>query len=82
MSDKTDDQIAKEKAAVEAMRNARSNMAAVLDRVSTLEKALRDAAGQLDEAAKQMPNAYAYESRHTLKEYYAKQAENARRVLL
>ena len=81
MTDKTDEQVAKEKAAVDAMRNARGNMATVLDRVGSLEAALRDAAGQLDEAAKHMPNAYRYESRQTLKEYYGEQAIKARKVL-
>lgn len=82
MTDKTDEQVAKEKAAVDAMRNARGNMATVLDRVGSLEGALRDAVTQLEAAAKHMPiDAYRYESRQTLKEFYNEQAAKARKVL-
>jgi hypothetical protein len=47
MSDKTEEQIAKERDAVEAMRNAKANMTAALDRISTLEFALRAAVAAL-----------------------------------
>lgn len=40
MTDKTEEKIAQERAAVEAMRNAKSNMTAALDRIATLERAL------------------------------------------
>jgi len=40
---KSDEQIAKEKAAVEAMRNAKANMESALARISDLEAALRSA---------------------------------------
>lgn len=81
MTDKTDEQVAKEKASVDAMRNARSNMATVLDRVAGLENALRAAAVELDNAAKHMPNAYGYESPKSLKEHYSEQAEKARKAI-
>lgn len=41
--DKTDIQIEKEKLAVLAMANAKSNMSTALDRIATLERALRNA---------------------------------------
>lgn len=41
MMEKTEEQIAKERAAVDAMRNAKANMEAGIARVSTLEFALR-----------------------------------------
>lgn len=47
MMDKTDDQIARERASVEAMKNAKANMATVLDRVETLERALESAKGTM-----------------------------------
>lgn len=43
MTDKTEEQIAKEKAAVLAMKNAQSNMGAALTRIERLEQALRNA---------------------------------------
>jgi hypothetical protein len=43
MTDKTEEKIAQERAAVEAMRNAKSNMAATLARIETLERALESA---------------------------------------
>lgn len=39
--EKTDEQIAKDKAAVEAMKNAKSNMDAALQRIALLESRLR-----------------------------------------
>jgi ABC-type transporter Mla subunit MlaD len=47
MTEKTEDQIARERASVEAMKNAKANMATVLDRVETLERALRHASGTI-----------------------------------
>jgi len=41
--DKTETQIEKEKQAVASMANAKSNMTTALDRISTLERALRNA---------------------------------------
>ena len=45
--EKTDTQIEREKAAVAAMTNAKSNMDAVLGRVATLEHVLRDASNTI-----------------------------------
>jgi hypothetical protein len=61
MTDKTEEQIAKDKAAVDAMRNAKSNMDAALARISTLEEALSGAIGGLLEAKRYIsPSAYVY----------------------
>lgn len=46
-TEKTEEQIAKERAAVEAMRSAKANMTAALDRISTLEFALKGAVSAL-----------------------------------
>lgn len=43
MSDKTEAQIEREKQAVLAMSNAKSNMATALDRIDTLNRSLRSA---------------------------------------
>ena len=43
MAEITDEQIAKDRAAVEAMKNARANMDASLNRIRTLENTLHDA---------------------------------------
>lgn len=45
--EKTEEQIAKDKAAVEAMKNAKSNMDAALSRISTLEYELGVARGEM-----------------------------------
>ena len=41
MTDKTEEKIAKERAAVEAMRNAKANMTVAISRIETLERALK-----------------------------------------
>lgn len=50
MTEKTEEQIAKDKAAVEAMRNAKSNMDAALSRITDLERSLAYAADCLSKA--------------------------------
>ena len=52
MSDKTEEQIAADKAALDAMRNARAHMDTALNRVATLERALIDAREALRGAKK------------------------------
>lgn len=47
MTDKTEEQIAREKAAVDAMKNAKSNMGTALERIATLESALAGAIAAL-----------------------------------
>lgn len=59
--DKSDEEIARERAAVEAMKNAKSNMTAALDRIKTLETALRDASGIISTLKSYIaPNVYTY----------------------
>ena len=61
MTDKTEEQIAKDKAAVEAMRNAKSNMDAALTRIATLENALGRAISDLKRAKHDIsPSVYCY----------------------
>lgn len=43
MTDITEEKVARDKAAVDAMRNAKANMDYALTRISTLERALKDA---------------------------------------
>lgn len=47
MTDATEEKIARDKAAVDAMRNAKSNMDAALARISALESALQNARDHL-----------------------------------
>jgi hypothetical protein len=59
--EKTEEQIARDRAAVEAMRNAKSNMGAALDRIDTLERALRLASGNISSLKSYIaPGAYTY----------------------
>lgn len=59
MTDKTEEKIAQERAAVEAMRNAKSNMTAALERIATLEGALERAKGSLSRCKGYVgPNVY------------------------
>lgn len=43
MTEKTEEQIARERAAVDAMRNAKANMDAALARIASLEEGLKTA---------------------------------------
>lgn len=62
-AEKTDEQVAKEREAVEAMRNAKANMAASLDRITTLETALKTAIHNLGRARNYIsPTVYTYPS--------------------
>lgn len=59
--DKTEEQAALDKAAVDAMKNAKSNMATVLSRVETLERALTYAISALRAAKDDIsPRVYCY----------------------
>ena len=61
MTDKTEEQVAKDKAAVEAMRNAKANMDTTLKRIETLENALGRAINDLKRAKQDIsPNVYCY----------------------
>jgi len=54
MTDKTEAQIDREKSAVAAMKNAKSNMDVVLARVVTLERALSDASSAISRLKRQV----------------------------
>lgn len=61
MSEKTEEQIAKEVAAVASMKGAKSQMQAVLERVETLERALRSAQSSIGTLKGYIaPGAYTY----------------------
>lgn len=60
---KSDEQIAKEKAAVDAMKGAQANMTKALDRISTLERALSTASSNISRLKSYIaPGAYTYDS--------------------
>lgn len=60
-TEKTEEQIAKERAAVLAMKNAQANMGSALDRIATLEGALRSASSTISTLkAFIAPGTYAY----------------------
>jgi hypothetical protein len=60
-ADKSEEQIAKEREAVEAMRNAKANMSAALDRIATLESALKLTIANLSQARTYIsPSVYIY----------------------
>jgi hypothetical protein len=61
MTETPEDKAARDKAAIEAMRNAKSNMSSALDRVSILERALSDAISALRTAKEDIsPKVYTY----------------------
>jgi hypothetical protein len=63
MTDKTEEQLAKEKASVDAMKNAKANMDAALSRISSLELALMRATESLIRAKANIgSNVYCYPS--------------------
>lgn len=63
MTNKTEEQIAKEKASVDAMKNAKSNMDAAISRIPSLELALDRAMNDLRRAKGDIgANVYCYPS--------------------
>ena len=61
MTNKTEEQVAKDKAAVEAMRNAKANMDTALGRIAGLENALSRAIEDLKRAKRDIsPGVYCY----------------------
>lgn len=59
--EKTEEQIAKERAAVDAMKSAKSNMTLALERISTLEAAMRQANNVISSLKSYIaPGAYTY----------------------
>lgn len=67
MTEKTEEQIAKDRAAVEAMRNAKANMDTALGRIADLERALSEAALHIKRIKDYVPAAaYSYGGQKTL----------------
>lgn len=63
MTDQTEEQIAKNKAAVDAMRNAQKNMGSALNRIEDLERALKSASATISALKGYIsPNVYQYGS--------------------
>lgn len=60
MTDKTEDQIAREKDAVQKMIGAKSAMEAALARISTLERAIQVMANDLDDMANKAGDGIGY----------------------
>lgn len=59
--DKTEEQVARDKAAVDAMKNAKANMDSALKRIETLELMLNRAIGDLRRAKSDIsPTVYCY----------------------
>lgn len=82
MADITDEQIAKERAAVEAMKNARANMDASLNRIRTLEQKLQEALSSLRYYKTFVPAAaYSYEGKKKLHDIMDECAADIMRVL-
>lgn len=84
--EKNEEQIAAQKAAIEAMKNAKSNMGVALDRISQLERALADAISALRQAKEDIsPKVYAYkpdnQSQRTVHERIDTQIASVSKVL-
>lgn len=59
--EKTEEQIGRERAAVEAMKSAKSNMTMALERIATLERALSAAQSSISTLKSYIaPSAYTY----------------------
>lgn len=66
VTDKTEEQLEKERNAVDAMRNAKSNMTAALDRIATLERALETARTEFGNLKQYIPKgAFTYRGANT-----------------
>lgn len=61
--EKTEEAVARDKAAIEAMKNAKSNMGIALDRIAYLERKLASAISALKQAKEDIsPKVYCYKS--------------------
>ena len=82
MSTPDEERIAKEKASLDAMRNARANMADAISRIETLEKHLAAACSFIDGMKRYVPkDAYGYQSTKTLHDTITENVQSLRRVL-
>ena len=77
-----EERIAKEKASLDAMRNARANMADAIRRIETLERHLRAACDFIDAMKRYVPqDAYEYNSTKSLIKTIAEKNESLRPAL-
>ncbi len=86
MTETPEDKAARDKLAIEAMRNAKSNMASALDRVTVLERGLADAISALRLAKEDIsPKVYTYpfngSERQTVHDRIDKSIANLSKVL-
>ena len=82
MDTKTEERIAREKAMVDAMKNAKSNMEAALRRIETLELALRRASNSIARFKEFVPkSAYFYGGQKTLHDEMNAEIANATAAL-
>ena len=82
METKSEEQLQKEREAVEAMRNAKSNMDKALDRIRTLESALKQFGDLTTSVTKHIPNeSYLYRSEETVRDDFRKRAALILKVL-
>ena len=82
MTDKTDEQLQKEREAIAAMHNAKSNMEKALARIQTLENALRKLGDLATEAHKHLPStSYMYQSNRCVKDEFVERAAIILRAL-
>lgn len=77
-----EERIAKEKAALESMRNAQSNMRYAIERISTLETALAVAIESLESYSKYIPSrSYTYRGEKEIREMMLEKANSLRTKL-
>lgn len=82
MSTTDEERIAKEKASLDAMRNARANMADAIGRIETLERALGAACSFIDDMKRYVPkDAYGYQSTKTIHDTISENNDKFRRAL-
>lgn len=82
MSEKTEEKIAKEREAVDAMRNAKANMTGALDRIATLEAALSRAIQSLSTAKRYIaPDLYPYRSEKSARDQVDEAIAHATKLL-
>lgn len=82
MTDMTEEDIARQKAAIDAMGNAKKHMSVALDRIAFLETALKNAADALARMKQFIGSGcYPYESRKTLHQVIDDEVAEARRKL-
>jgi hypothetical protein len=82
MTDKTEEMLAKEKAAVDAMRNAQANMSNAIKRIETLERAFISFISNAEVALKHIPESgYLYRSETTCRDSFKTDIAKAKSFL-